>query len=64
MPHGKPAGVACVQLTADRQCALFGDPRRPAVCGTLQPRLEMCGQTRDQALHYLAALESTTAPSG
>ena len=63
MPHGKPAGVRCVQLDDENRCALFGRPERPAVCSQLRPTLEMCGQTREQALHYLAHLEVATAPS-
>lgn len=60
MPGGKPAGVRCVQLTADNRCALFGDPRRPAVCGALRPEPAMCGGDRAHALAYLAALETAT----
>jgi hypothetical protein len=62
MPAGKPAGVRCVQLTADDRCALFGDPRRPAVCTSLRPTVEMCGTTRQQALRSLSDLESATLP--
>ena len=62
MPRGKPAGTACVQLTSDLRCALFGKPERPACCGGLQPSAEMCGDNREQALHWLAALERATAP--
>lgn len=62
MPDGKPAGVRCVQLAEDLRCQLFGDPRRPAVCGTLQARVSMCGETREFALRYLADLELITAP--
>ena len=29
----KPAGVRCPHLTPDNLCALYGDPRRPEVCG-------------------------------
>lgn len=61
MPNGKPAGVPCVQLTDDRRCALFGDPRRPAVCRQLRPEPAMCGADRDAALAYLDALEAATA---
>ena len=61
MPNGKPAGVRCVQLTADNRCKLFGLPERPAVCVSLQPMNEMCGQTRDEALRYLAWLEHATS---
>ena len=62
MPHGKPAGVRCVQLDAANACRIFGQPERPAVCGQLKPATEMCGSDRSQALLYLARLESLTAP--
>jgi hypothetical protein len=60
MPDGKPAGVACVQLTADLRCALFGQPTRPACCSGLQAEAEMCGQDRDHALRWLSWLEAQT----
>ena len=63
MPHGKPAGVRCVQLTEDNLCLLFGKPERPDVCTRLRPSEEMCGSTREEALAYLSALERATAPS-
>ena len=63
MPHGKPAGVPCVQLDATFGCRLFGDPRRPAVCASLRPRPDMCGTHRHEALAVLAALERATAPA-
>lgn len=62
MPEGKPAGVPCLHLTPDLRCDLFGDPRRPAVCGGLQPSPEMCGETREYALRHLSELERLTAP--
>lgn len=62
MPRGKPAGVACVQLDAQLRCKLFGDPRRPAVCVSLRPSLEMCGGAREHALTFLRHLERSTAP--
>jgi Fe-S-cluster containining protein len=62
MPHGKPAGLRCVQLTADLRCTVFDDPRRPAVCASLRPSQEMCGEHREQALEFLARLERCTAP--
>ncbi|MBX3058173.1 MAG: YkgJ family cysteine cluster protein [Anaerolineae bacterium] len=62
MPHGKPAGVRCVQLTADNRCAIFGHPDRPAVCNRLQANKEMCGDTAVDALLYLAELEVATRP--
>jgi uncharacterized protein len=61
-PHGKPAGVACVQLDEQLRCRLFGRPERPAVCGSLQPSPEMCGDSREQALRWLGHLESSTRP--
>jgi len=62
MPHGKPAGVRCVQLTADNRCLIFGRPERPACCGGLQPSPEMCGTTVAQALLWLTELEASTRP--
>ncbi|MBY4599103.1 YkgJ family cysteine cluster protein [Ottowia caeni] len=64
MPHGKPAGVPCVQLDEALRCRLFGQPERPAVCRGLRPSLEMCGPQEDQgvhAMHYLSCLERATA---
>jgi Fe-S-cluster containining protein len=64
MPHGKPAGVRCVQLTDDNRCRLFGQPERPEVCNRLRPMEEMCGSTAAEALAYLYTLEAATAPGG
>ena len=66
MPYGKPAGVSCVQLDERGLCRIFGDPRRPIVCGSLQPSAAMCGEfndvaaTREHALRYLSELEQLT----
>lgn len=60
MPNGKPAGVRCLQLTADNRCALFGQPDRPAVCVRLRPHREMCGNSAHDALIYLTDLEELT----
>lgn len=62
MPHGKPAGVRCIQLDAAGRCLIFGQPERPAVCSGLQPDADMCGETREQALHFLTVLEAATRP--
>lgn len=64
MEGGKPAGVRCVQLDQTDRCRLFGDPRRPAVCGSLSPDAQMCGSHREAAMHWLAGLETLTAPGG
>jgi Fe-S-cluster containining protein len=63
MPAGKPAGVRCVQLTADNRCAIFGKPERPAVCRELRASEEMCGHTTREAMIYLTDLERATQPS-
>jgi uncharacterized protein len=63
MPHGKPAGVRCVQLGEDLRCAIFGRPERPACCSGLQPQAEMCGTTRTEALAWLTQLETQTQPA-
>lgn len=63
LPAGKPAGLPCVQLTADWRCAIFDQPRRPSCCAGLQPDEEMCGTDRNQALAYLAWLEEVTRPT-
>jgi hypothetical protein len=62
MPQGKPAGVACIQLGAQRQCLIFGSPDRPAVCASLQPSHEMCGDSSAAAIAWLTALEHLTRP--
>ncbi|MDI9238278.1 YkgJ family cysteine cluster protein [Lysobacter sp. LF1] len=62
MPHGKPAGMPCVQLDDDYRCRLFGRPERPAFCASLRPTMEMCGASREAAMTTLAELERMTAP--
>lgn len=62
MPHGKPAGVPCIQLDEKLRCQLFGKPERPAFCAGLQPGVEMCGESREQAIHWLSTLELATQP--
>jgi hypothetical protein len=63
MPQGKPAGVRCVQLADDNRCLIFGRPERPACCSGLQASLEMCGDSREQAMLWIANLERATAPA-
>ncbi|MFC5496558.1 YkgJ family cysteine cluster protein [Caenimonas terrae] len=62
MPHGKPAGVRCIQLDADHGCRIFGRVERPAVCAQLMPSQEMCGPDREHAMLFLARLEILTSP--
>lgn len=63
MPHGKPAGVRCVQLDEHNRCRLFGSSQRPAFCEGLQPSQEMCGPSAGHALSWLGRLEQLTSPS-
>jgi hypothetical protein len=62
MPHGKPAGIPCVQLDHAYRCRLFGRPERPAFCASLRPEPAMCGNHRDDALQRIAILELATLP--
>lgn len=61
MAQGKPAGMRCIQLDEADRCRLFGDPHRPAVCASLKPSPEMCGDDRAHALRYLDRLEALTS---
>lgn len=62
MPHGKPAGVRCIHLTADLRCGIYHHPDRPAVCAGFPARQDVCGDTREEALARLAEWELLTAP--
>jgi Fe-S-cluster containining protein len=62
MADGKPAGDRCIQLTADNRCLVFGRIGRPAVCLSLNPSLEMCGHSAEEALEMLSRLEQATRP--
>jgi hypothetical protein len=59
---GKPAGVRCPHLDDDHRCRLFGKPQRPAVCVSLRPSAQMCGESREHALLWLRVMEERTAP--
>jgi len=61
MPNGKPAGVRCVQLSADNRCLIFGRPERPDVCGSLRPELAMCGGSSERAMRNIAVMERLTS---
>lgn len=62
LPDGKPAGIRCLQLTADNRCRIFGSPERPAVCVNLRPDPEMCRRDDEAALAWLAEMERLTVP--
>jgi uncharacterized protein len=61
-PAGKPAGVACSNLTQDLRCAIFGLAARPRCCAGLKPLASMCGSSPEEARSYLRWLERETAP--
>ena len=60
MPDGKAAGEACVHLDDGMRCLLYGDPRRPACCGSFDADPMFCGRDREQALLILGELEAVT----
>jgi hypothetical protein len=60
-PIGKPAAVRYIQLDDDNGCMIFGQPGRPAICASLQPSREMCGDTRAQAMLFLTDLDRLTS---
>ncbi|HSP57429.1 MAG TPA: YkgJ family cysteine cluster protein [Halomonas sp.] len=60
MPTGKPAGDRCVQLDEANLCRLFDDPRRPKVCETFRFDRDLCGDSRQQALQRITAMELAT----
>jgi len=62
MPDGKRAGERCVNLSADGRCRLWGAPEYPAVCRGFRPSPWVCGESAEQALALIAALETATAP--
>jgi len=62
MSDGKPAGVRCVQLSIENLCMIYDIPGRPEVCARLKPSVEICGESRDEALRLLGQMEEETAP--
>jgi hypothetical protein len=52
--------MPCPHLDDALRCKLFGLPERPAVCGSLQPGPEMCGDSREYAINWINALEQAT----
>lgn len=60
MPHGKPAGVKCRNLTYKYECAIFESADRPKVCSNFKPETIICGNSREDALKILSELESNS----
>lgn len=63
MPHGKPAGVPCIQLDEHGLCKLFNHPERPAVCRGIIPEPSWCGESKEEGLKLISDLEQLTAIS-
>ncbi|HIZ50741.1 MAG TPA: YkgJ family cysteine cluster protein [Candidatus Pseudomonas excrementavium] len=61
MPQGKPAGVACIHLAADRRCNIFHSPDRPAVCAGFLADEQVCGHSAEEAVQILTWWEQATA---
>ena len=59
-PEGKPAGEPCPHLDAALRCELFGRPERPDVCSQFAAERSICGDSRDEALVNIEALEQAT----
>ena len=62
MPDGKPAGVACVNLSSDFRCTIWGKTNFPEVCRQFSPQTWVCGSSRDEAVNLINALENATRP--
>jgi hypothetical protein len=62
MQRGKPAGMRCIQLTEDNRCRIFDSDLRPAVCSSLCPSIDMCGNSADEAMQRLLEWELLTKP--
>ncbi len=62
MPEGKPAGVRCINLNGKNECTIHNKINYPSFCKGIQPSLEMCGKTNEDAFVYLAKLEELTKP--
>lgn len=61
MPHGKPAGIRCVQLDDKNRCLSFGSPQRPNVCSQFTADIQICGKSTEEALLTLRQLEAVTS---
>jgi len=64
MPHGKPAGVPCINLNMETYtCRIWNTPHYPEVCRNFTTCLENCGENREESLKNLNFFEKATAPS-
>lgn len=56
MPRGKRAGERCIHLLNDYSCAIYNDKVKPKVCDDFKADIEVCGNTREDALILLQKL--------
>ena len=61
MPNGKAAGERCLQLSAENLCTIFGQPERPSVCSAFEADIEVCGNSREEAIRLIGWWEQMTA---
>lgn len=60
-PFGKPASVRCLHLDTENKCSIFLAPERPRVCEGFKATLDVCGNSRGEALAILSEWEILTA---
>jgi uncharacterized protein len=63
MPHGKPAGVRCVNLDDTNRCRVWKTELFPAVCRGFLPLADVCGSSAADALTRIGELERLTRPA-
>jgi Fe-S-cluster containining protein len=56
MANGKPAGVRCIHLMDDYQCAIYNEATKPIVCTGFNAEPEFCGSSREEAMRILGSL--------
>ncbi|SHM49330.1 YkgJ family cysteine cluster protein [Phytopseudomonas punonensis] len=61
MPNGKLAGERCINLSEENLCTIFGRADRPDVCSAFSADFDVCGNSREEAIHLLNWLEGATA---
>ncbi len=61
MPHGKPAGVRCLNLDENHFCKVWNTPQYPPVCRGFRAEPLACGSTREEALVLLTIMERETS---
>jgi len=60
-PLGKPAAVRCLHLDDENKCTIFLSQERPRVCEGFKATLDVCGNSRAEAMAILSEWEVLTA---